>query len=220
MRWINLIRTMWRKIYIAAATLLAISCPLLGQQPEPKYHYWEVAPLFGYRTNITLSTDLMADGTRPKVTFEEGAAYGLSFAGRIHDEDVVEFRWTRQDTNVRFKPAVTPESRIAINQFHLDLSHEYEIPEWVWARPYVMASFGITRMSGESFASFNRFSFGLGGGIKVFPSPQVGFKVQAQWLPVLFEPKVTALCVTGCVVRFGGKLGSQGELIAGPVFRF
>jgi hypothetical protein len=60
----------------------------------------------------------------------------------------------------------------------------------------------------------------MGGGIKVFPSRQVGFKVQAQWLPIVFNPETTAICSGNCVIRFGGKLGSQAELTAGPVFRF
>jgi hypothetical protein len=213
---------MWRKISIAAATIVVLTCPLAAQnQPAPRYRYWEVSPMFGYRTNITFTTDPVVEGVKQKITFEEGGAYGLSFAGRVNDEDIVEFRWTRQDTHVRFNPAVTPESRISIDQFHLDLSHEYEIHEWLQARPYIMGSFGLTRISGNgTFPSFNRFSFGLGGGIKVFPSEMVGFKVQAQWLPIVFNPEVTANCITGCVIRFGGKLGSQGELIAGPVFRF
>lgn len=212
---------MWRRLSIAAATLVAISCPLATQaQDLPKYHYWEVTPLFGYRTNISFATDAEND-VPSKITFEGGAAFGLAFGGRINDEDVIEFRWTRQDAHVRFSPELTPSSQLKIDQFHLDFSHEYEIEEWPRARPYVMASIGMTRFSGTAtFGSFTRFSFGMGGGLKVFPTTHVGLKVQAQWLPVVFNPQTTAYCVTGCVIRFGGKLGSQAEVTAGPVFRF
>ena len=214
---------MWRRLCITAAALVAAACPLAAQtqQPEFKDLYWEVTPLFGYRSNVTFMTDPVVNNVRSKITFEGGPAYGVAFGARFHDEDQVEFRWMHQDARVRFSPDFTPSSEVNIDQFHLDCSHEYELDGWPEGRPYVMLSIGASRISGTpSFGGFTRFSFGMGGGLKVFPSPQVGFKVQAQWLPIVFNPEITAQCAGNCVIRFGGKIGSQVELAAGPVFRF
>jgi hypothetical protein len=205
------------------AALLVIACPLAAQtqQPEFKDLYWEVTPMFGYRTNISFKTDPVVNNVRSKITFEGGAAYGVAFGARFHDEDAVEFRWMRQDARVRFSPNFAEGGELSIDQFHLDFSHEYEIDGWPEGRPFIMLGIGASRISGApSFNGFTRFSFGMGGGIKVFPSQQVGFKVQVQWLPIVFNPEVTALCAGNCVIQFGGKIGSQAEIAAGPVFRF
>jgi|KBSSwiStaDraftv2_1062776.scaffolds.fasta_scaffold361441_2 hypothetical protein len=213
---------MWRRICITAATFLALSSPLAAQnQTEEKYRYWEITPHFGYRTDISFTTDQVVDGVVSKIKFDGGASYGFAVGGRFNDEDVVEFRWIRQNSKVRFTPALTPSSDVHLDQFHLDFSHEYEVVGWLEGRPYVMASIGATRISAsEFFPGFTRFSFGMGAGLKVFPSPGFGFKVQAQWIPIVFNPKATAFCLSGCVIHFGGKLGNQVELTAGPSFRF
>lgn len=216
---------MWRRICICAVTLVALSCPLAAQdnhQPVSVPLSFEATPLFGYRTNSTFTTDPVIPGVTTKVTFEGGFAWGFDFGARIYDEDEVAFRWIRQGSQVRFTPALGPSSSVNLDQFYLDFIHEYQIEEWTyWARPYIMASIGLTHLSGNSsFSNINRFSFGMGGGMKVFPSSHVGFKVQAEWLPIVFNPETTAVCGNNCVVRFGGKLGNQVGFTAGPVFRF
>ena len=203
--------------------LIVISYPLAAQSPpEAKIYYWDVTPLVSYRTNITFNTDPVEDNVRSKITFQGGLAFGVAFGFRPYgEEDGIEVRWTRQDTRVRFNPAFAPSSHVNLDQFHFDFSHEYEIPGWSEGRPYVMASIGATRVTGAAtLPGFTRLSFGMGGGIKVFTSPQAGFKLQVQWLPIVFNPEVTAICGGDCVIRFGGKLGSQIEIAAGPVFRF
>src|SRR5262249_6402267 len=111
---------------------------------------------------------------------------------------------------------------VSLDQFHLDASHEYVLDEWpLWARPFVTGSVGLTHISSTAgTASFTRFSFGIGGGIKAFPLRQLGFKLQAQWLPMWVKPEVQAICGVGCVIHIGGRLVSQGEVTVGPVFRF
>lgn len=208
---------MWWRTSIAAAMLI-ISYPLAAQS-----QHWDVTPLFGYRSDISFNTDPVVDNVPSKITFNGGFAFGVAFGGRVNDEDVVEFRWSRQETRVRFSPAFASSSRVHLDQFHFDFSHEYEIKGWPEGRAFIMASIGATRVSGsDSFPGFTRLSFGMGGGIKAFPfsSPQVGFKAQVQWLPIVFNPQTTARCISDCVIRFGGKLGSQVEIAAGPVFRF
>jgi hypothetical protein len=163
------------------------------------------------------TSDPGEDGVVSEFSFRNSPAYGFAVGFRAHDEDVVEFRWSRQDTKI----GPTGE-RVILNQFHLDCSHEYIVDEWpAWARPYIMASVGATHISSTTnLASATRFSFGLGAGIKIFPSPRFGFKVQAEWLPLWITQKATAVCSGGCLVRFSGQLASQGEVTAGPVFRF
>jgi hypothetical protein len=53
-----------------------------------------------------------------------------------------------------------------------------------------------THISGSTDSNFTRFSFGIGGGVRFYPSRHVGFKIQAEWLPALVDPQVQTLFST------------------------
>jgi hypothetical protein len=61
------------------------------------------------------------------------------------------------------------------------------VEDWAsWARPFVMGSAGATHVSSSTNINFTRFSFGIGGGVRLYASRHLGFKIQAEWLPVLW----------------------------------
>jgi hypothetical protein len=189
----------------------------------PRLFTIDVSPQVGMRTSMSFNTDVGIEGVPGRVSIDSTPSYGVSGGVRYNDEDVVEFRWARQNTHVRVTGAPIPlRQSVTLDQFHLDCSHEYVVEGWPdWARPFVIGSVGVTHVSSTvGSASFTRFSFGLGGGIKAFPSPHIGFKMQAQWLPLWINPEVTAFCSAGCILHLHGQLASQGEITFGPVFRF
>lgn len=159
----------------------------------------------------------------PRIVLDASPSYGVSFGVRLREEDLVEVRWARQDSYAHSEE-ITPQlarQRIVLDQFHLDCSHEPFIEQWPsWAKPYVMASVGGTNFSGNTSNNFTRFSFGLGGGIRLYASRHFAFKIQAEWVPVFADPRVAFVCGGGCVVHVGGNLSSQGEIFIAPVFRF
>ena len=205
--------------------LLLISCPLAAQDRiEPRLWSIDVTPQIGYRTSMNFIAEPDVDGVRPRFVLNSSPSFGVGAGIRYNDEDLVEFRWARQDTQMYISsPLIAPfRQRVTLDQFHLDCSHEYVVDEWpVWVRPYIMASVGATHVSGaESLGSLTRFSFGIGTGIKFFPTRQIGFKVQAEWLPIWITHQTRAFCSGGCIIRFSGQVISQGEVTMGPVFRF
>ena len=162
-------------------------------------------------------------GMNPRVVIEPSPSYGGSFGFRPHEDDLVEFKWTRQDSYVHTEDITPqpPRQRVILDQFHGDFSHEYFIEGWKdWARPFVIGSVGATHLSSNNRFDSTRFSFGLGGGIRFYFSHHLGFKLQAEWLPVFVDPHVAFICGPGCVIHLGGTASSQGEFIAGPVLRF
>jgi hypothetical protein len=45
--------------------------------------------------------------------------------------------------------------------------------------------------------------------------------MQGEWLPLVVEPEVSSfVCGGGCAVLLSARLVSQGEIVAGPAFRF
>jgi hypothetical protein len=207
------------------ALLIALSPALRAQQqPQTKSLRFEFTPFMGYRTNMSFPVEPHVTGTNPRVVLDASPSYGASFGMRLHaEEDLVEIRWARQDSYVHAEDIMPlpPRQHVILDQFHGDFSHEPLVEDWAsWAKPFVVASVGATHISGSTSINLSRFSFGIGGGIRFYPSRHVGFKIQAEWVPVFADPHVAFICGSGCIVHVGGTLSSQGEVFAGPILRF
>jgi hypothetical protein len=206
-------------------TILLLAGALASQtagEPTPiKRLRLDITPLIGYRTSITFPIGPYEQKTN--LIFDARPSYGIAVGGRLNEEDLIEFRWARQDSRVHLEGSV-PSSRanVVLDEFHGDFTHEYILDDWpLWARPFVMGSVGATHMSDGGSSSFTRFSFGLGGGIKVYCNRHLGFRMQAEWLPIVVNPEVNSfVCGGGCIVHLSGTVVSQGEIVAGPLFRF
>jgi hypothetical protein len=185
-------------------------------QAESKPLRFDVTALVGYRTRMLFPT-----GHPPSRHLVLGAksSYGMAIGVRLDEENLVEFRWARQDTHVHF---ASSNEKVVLDQFHGDFTHEYILEEGPrWARPFVMGSAGATHVAGGANNSFTRFSFGLGGGIKVYFTRHLGLRMQGEWLPLVVEPEVTSfVCGGGCIVHLSARLVSQAEIAVGPMFRF
>lgn len=199
-----------------------VSQTSVGQQNDHKPLRIDITPLFGYRTSMSFPTVQNGLGSGPNLILTAKPSYGGAFGWRLNEQDLIELRWTRQNADVQLEGFSSSHQKVVLDQFHGDFTHEYILDEWpVWARPYVMGSVGATRIGGSGGSSFTRFSFGLGGGIKVYFNRHFGFRMQAEWLPLAVNPTVGAfVCGGGCVVRLNATLVSQGEFVMGPLFRF
>lgn len=204
--------------------LIAFSAGLSAQEPSgPKFLRFDFTSFLGYRTSVTFPVDPQVTGKNPRVVLDASPSYGVSFGVRPREEDLVEVRWARQDSYVHAEDITSQPARqrVILDQFHGDFSHEPYIEDWPsWAKPYVLASVGATHVSGTTNISFTRFSFGIGGGVRFYANRHFGFKIQAEWLPVLVDPQVAFVCGGGCIVHVGGNLASQGEFFVGPTLRF
>ncbi len=207
-------------------TLHSARLPSQTTNPEPapvKPLRFDLTPLVGYRTTIAFPTGEDPQHPGPNVVFDARPSYGIAFGFRLEEEKLIEIRWARQDSYVHLEgSAPFPSEKVVLNQLHGDFTYEPIVDQWPgWARPFVMASIGATHIGGGTSSSFTRFSFGLGGGIKVYFTRHVGLRMQAEWLPIVVDPGVGSfVCGGGCVVQLSGNAVSQGEIAVGPVFRF
>jgi hypothetical protein len=206
-----------------SALLFLLAAPCLAQEePPPAALRFDLSPIGAYRTTISFGTKSDVPGT-VRAVLDARPAYGAAFGVRLDEADLIEFRWSRMDTRVHLEGAVLDSTShpVTFDQYHGDFTHEYILDHPAWARPYIMGSVGATHMSASAVTTgFTRFSFGLGGGVKFFPTRRLGFRAQGQWLPVWLDPDIRAICGGGCIVHLGGQLSSQGEFAIGPVFRF
>lgn len=213
-----------RRAFALSFLILLATGKLVSQEDPnaPRFMRFDVTPLIGYRTSISFPIMQQAQGQTTNAVLTEKPSYGFAVGVRLNEEDLVEIRWARQASNIHLAGGSGTSTQVVLHQVHLDCTHEFFMDTWpMWVRPYVIGSVGGTHIGGGSNAAFTRFSFGLGTGLKVYFSRHVGLRFQAEWLPIVINPEVgTFVCGAGCVVRLSATAVSQGEVVAGPVFRF
>ena len=205
--------------------LLALATPARAQYVQ--IDSFEVTPFAGVRFGGTF--DVRAEQPpQTQATLKEASSYGLAAGVRFEGSALVEFRWTRSTSTLRFDAPLGPLGAslgdVTLNQFHADFTREFVIPEVKGLRSFLTGSVGATHVAAAN-DGFTRFSFGLGAGLKQFPGSSFAIRAEAKWLPILIDPEVGAwACGTvgagGCLVVLNGRLTQQFELSVGPVVRF
>ena len=159
--------------------------------------------------------------------------FGLSGGYLFNGEDClscssIEFRWMRQDTHLQLPsnplvatpPTAAFHPAVTMDDFLGDFTHEWPLREANPFRPFLTATLGAVRMDAPQSNS-TRFAFGLGTGLKVFPSRHWGFQLKAEWLAIVLHGELQrVVCTTGCVVVLNGCITNQFMLSGGPVFRY
>ena len=205
--------------------LLALATPARAQYVQ--IDSFEVTPFVGIRFGGTF--DVRAEQPpQTQATWKDASGYGFSAGVRFDEFSLVEFRWTRSTSTLRFDAplvALGPAlGDVALNQFHADFTREYPISEVKGLRGFITGSVGLTHISAAD-DGFTRFSFGFGSGLKQFFGQRFAIRAEAKWLPILIDPQVGpwacgTVGVGGCVVFLTGPLTQQFELTVGPVVRF
>ena len=182
------------------------------------------------RTSQTKNSRAHLDGAIAWISRAQDACggRGVSAGVRFDDLSLVEFRWTRATSALRFgTPFAFLGSSIGdvtLNQFHADFTREWVLPQVKGLRSFLTGSVGLTHL-GAANDAFTRFSFGFGAGLKQFLSSRFAIRGEALWLPIVVEPSVSGFaCGTiqfgGCLVVLNGELVQQFQLSIGPVVRF
>jgi len=214
-----------RSACLAIAVVLSAAATARAQYAD--IQSFEVTPFVGTRFGGTF--DLQSDPASPaQATLKDAMSYGVSAGVRFDDFSLIEFRWTRSVSELRFdapfRALGTSLGDVTLNQFHADFTREFPIPEVKGLRSFLTGSLGATHL-GSTNDGFTRFSFGFGAGLKQFFGSRFAIRGEAHWLPILIDPEVSGwgcgtINASGCFVILTGRLTQQFELSVGPVLRF
>src|SRR5262249_22926040 len=98
-------------------SLILLSCLLLCGETvsqdtpaEPKPLRVDFTPLVGYRSSITFPTVQGLQANASGAVLRERPSYGFSVGMRLNEEDVVELRWARQDSDIRITGSGVPST--------------------------------------------------------------------------------------------------------------
>jgi hypothetical protein len=215
-------------------SLCRISMPLLVSVLSAYGQRFEITPLVGGMFGGTVK--LEEQGFH---NFQSHMEDRLSFgvAGGVHyDADdcdgcnFIEFRWIRQNTHLRLEQdplVVTPAAvvsafhpAVTVDNFLGDFTREWRLEDTAMLRPFLTATLGAARMATPA-ASATRFVFGIGTGLKVFPTRQWGIRFQVEYLPIVMSADLQrVVCAGGCIVALSGGVMNQFQVSVGPAFRF
>jgi hypothetical protein len=112
------------------------------EQTESKPLRFDLTPIVGYRTGMSFPTGEAGQVSSPHLSLDAKPSYGMAVGVRLDEEDLIEFRWARQDTRIHLQDvAPTFNIKAVMDQFHGDFTHEYIVEEWPhWARPFVVGA--------------------------------------------------------------------------------
>jgi len=205
--------------------LLAFAAPARAQYVQ--IDSFEVTPFIGLRFGGTF--DIQTEQpSQTQANWKDASSYGLSAGVRFDGLSLIEFRWTRSTSTLRFDAPLAlvgvALGDVTLDQFHADFTREFVIPEVKGLRSFLTGSVGATHIA-SARDGFTRFSFGFGAGLKQSLGSRFAIRAEAKWLPILIDPEVGAWAcgtagVGGCLVVLTGPLTQQFEFSVGPVLRF
>jgi hypothetical protein len=197
-------------VLTAAILVVAAATPLRAQGIE-------VAPFGGVRFGGGFFETLTG---RP-IDTDGAPALGVTVDIPLSGGLLIEAAFSHQQANL-FLPAQpfapTARWRVTVDHYQVGGLQEYLGPR---ARPFLTGVLGLTRYADDLDGEV-RFTAGAGGGIKLFPVPHMGVRLDGRVFATFIDADGTRLaCVNQtCLVGLHLNMAWQAEFTAGLVVRF
>jgi hypothetical protein len=214
---------------VGAIVMVALCANLLAEDAQS----YEITPLVGasfFGTPHLEQTGSPNFYAQLADSLTYGLAGGYRFDGEHGDgHDEIEFRWMRQSSHLSLpQNPLVPSSyasnsfrpNVTIDSFFGDFTHEFDLQEGPKIAPFITGSLGAAVLSAPA-STATRFTFGIGAGLKIFPAPRWGFRMWAEYQPIVMHTELQRLvCAGGCIVILNGGIINQFQVSIGPAFRF
>jgi hypothetical protein len=164
-----------------------------------------------------------------------GASFGAGLSVFLTDYAQVGFQWSQQDSNLEVKGTTIREiASLTLNSYHGTFTYNLGEPDAL-VLPFIFGGAGATQFDpgdvmGLAIEGNTRFSTIWGGGVKVFPTPRVGFSLTGRWTPTYIKSDTTGelYCSpywspyypSGCVAIPDPDYSNQFEITGGVNLRF
>jgi hypothetical protein len=129
--------------------------------------------------------------------------------------------FTRQNAHLSVPSsplAAVPRWRITVDHWQGGGLQEFSSGS---VRPFLTGLIGLTRYAAEGDSEI-RFGLGAGGGVKLFPLPHIGLRLESRVFATFIdaEGRFTACRPGGCLLAINADVVWQAEFTAGIVVRF
>lgn len=194
--------------------ILTIAC--FGHATTLSAQGIEITPFGGYR----FGGDFFELVTGKPVDTDGAPAVGAIVDVPLGNGLQVEGLFTHQDVHVSVPsgPLGAPVRwRISVDHWQGGALQEYAEGR---LRPFATGMLGLTRYAGEGDSEI-RFTLGAGGGVKLFPAPRVGVRLNGQVSAtfVYADAQVVGCSPGICFVGFNADIVWQIEFSAGLILK-
>ena len=204
-----------RRSDLGVTVLAAAMCG--GLTPTVYAQTVEIAPFGGFRFGSALVDTING---RP-IDVDGAPAVGLVVDVPLSNGMQIEGAFSHQRASL-FVPngSLGPSPTMHVSVDHWQAGGLQEFGESSRARPFLTGLFGLTRY-GAGGDNEIRFTTGAGGGIKLFPVPHIGLRLEGRVFATFLDADGTGVACggRGCLIALHLDVAWQAEFTAGLVVR-
>jgi len=195
------------------------ACLVAGLAPAGYADILQITPFYGYR----FGGEFEDAHTGARLKFRDSASWGGILDVRTSPETHLEFYYSRQETELRRDEglfASTTLFDLDVDYYHLGGTSGLRYGPW---EPFVVATVGATHLAPAppGTDSLTRFSLGLGGGLRFFPTKHLGLYLAGRGLFTALEGDLAYRSESGdTTLRIDSDGFWQVEFQAGLIFAF
>lgn len=206
---------MYRRIPLALCTILTA----LPQTTALEAQRVELTPFYGYQFGGDFDARFDHHDFREQLDVSESEEYGAFLGFALNQHGRVELNWVRQDTELEsaalFGPAVAD---LDLQYYHLGYAYEWTPGQM---HPFLGASVGATELEPAGLGSETKFSWSFGGGVKIFPNPHFGLRLEGRFYSTVLDSDDQVYCDPfDCVEVDEGSYLFQFDVKAGVIIAF
>jgi hypothetical protein len=198
-------------------TILHILC-LLATLSSACLARVEVTPFYGYQ----FGGDFEDAETGERYDLSSGPCAGAQLNLDLSDITQLEFYYSHQETELEAGGLFPSDTFFDLDVDYYHLGGTLLLGEDQW-QPFVVGTLGATHLSPEpsSIGSLTRFSLGLGGGLRYFPTEHLGLYLAGRALFTFIDSDTRIHIESGATTAQIHTDGlAQAVLQAGLIFRF
>jgi hypothetical protein len=159
----------------------------------------------------------------PKDAFSWGARLGFN----VTENAEVGFLFNMQDTDLEASGIVSRSIPQTVYNYHGYFAYNFGSPD-ATARPYVLGGLGATQYGSlktdlGDIGGETQFSSTWAVGLKAFPSPRFGIRLEGRWTPTYIKTDPEGYWCDpywGCYTIGEAEYSNQWELSGGIILRF
>jgi hypothetical protein len=205
------------KSFRAAGAIILTFGSVVGGARTASAQGIEVTPFGGYR----FGGDFFELLTRQPVDLDGAPAFALVVDVPRSLGFQVEGLFTHEQADIVARPGPFAPAipwRVTVDHWLGGGLQEFDTGR---ARPFLTGMLGLTRYAADTDSEM-RFTLSAGGGVKLFPTPHVGFRLESRVFATFVDAEGSALaCTPGiCLFALHTNVVWQAEFTAGMVFKF
>ena len=171
-------------------------------------------------------------GTFNQIDPKDAFSWGLRLGFLVNENSEIGFLFNQQSTQLEIGGTTTVElGDQSIRNYHGYYAYNFGVGD-ATARPYVLFGLGATQYSGitvnvagapREIGGDTQFSGSAALGLKIFPSPKFGIRLETRWTPTYIKSDAEGWWCDpywGCYVVSDAQYSNQFEVSGGITLRF